>query len=74
MLWADNSEAENALSIYLALHHAIAEPQLSAAHCMSSAHPELPHIVSAHYSSASSGNAVFAVPFAHQPALFFLVY
>lgn len=64
------------LSIYLVLHHAIAEPQLSTAHwdphvlCTSRA----AHIVSAHYSSASPGNAVFAATFAHQPALCFLVY
>lgn len=41
---------------------------------MSSTLPELPLIVSAHYSSASPGNAVSAVAFAHQPALCFLVY
>lgn len=41
---------------------------------MSSAHQELFHIVCAHCSSASPGNAVFAGKFAHQPALCFLVY
>lgn len=41
---------------------------------MCSAHPELLHVVCAHYSSASPGNAVFAVTFAHQTALCFLVY
>lgn len=41
---------------------------------MFSAHPELLRVVCARYSSASPGNAVFAVTFAHQPALCFLVY
>lgn len=41
---------------------------------MSSADPELLHVVCAHYSSASPGKAVFAATFAHQPVLCFLVY